>query len=104
MPCRIFVKRIKIFAYCNDNPFAGYYLSYFWHHYRAGLKFADVGFVYRDTEEFVQKIRYYLEHDKERAQIAEAGYKRLMQDGHEVEDRAAFIIEIYKQLHYDFVE
>lgn len=55
---------------------------------------------YRDTEEFVQKIRYYLDHDKEREQIAEAGYKRLMQDGHEVEDRAAFIIEIYEQLHH----
>ena len=46
------VEKIKafgatIFMYNNDNPFAEYYPRYFWRNYRNALKYADVGFIYR---------------------------------------------------------
>lgn len=53
---------------------------------------------YKNKEEFVQNIKYYLSHKEERQEIAEAGYKRLMQDGHEVKDRIEFIIDIFEQI------
>ena len=38
------------------------------------------------TDNFIEKIQYYLEHDKEREAIAEAGYKRAIKD-HTYEQR-----------------
>lgn len=36
---------------------------------------------YKTTEEAIEKIKYYLKHDKEREEIAEAGMKRTLKDG-----------------------
>lgn len=52
---------------------------------------------YRNIEEFVQKVRYYLGHEEERRKIAAAGYCRLMRDGHEVKDRVEFIMDVYEE-------
>jgi hypothetical protein len=46
------IKRIKesgakVFMYNNDDPFAKFYPRYYWRHYRAGLKYSDIAFVYR---------------------------------------------------------
>ena len=50
---------------------------------------------YRNKDEFVDKICYYLTHDEERLKIAGAGYERLMRDGHEASDRVREIISDY---------
>lgn len=56
---------------------------------------------FRNEKEFVDKIKYYLSHEEERKNIAEAGYHRLMQDGHEVEDRVKYVLDIYKKIKKD---
>lgn len=53
---------------------------------------------YRNKTEFVEKVRYYLEHDEERELIAEAGYERLMTDGHEVRDRIRHVMKCYEEI------
>jgi spore maturation protein CgeB len=35
---------------------------------------------YRDADELIDKIRYYLLHDEERLQVARAGYRRVLRD------------------------
>ena len=47
---------------------------------------------YDSREDLLQKIRYYLDHDEERQQIALAGRDRCMRDGHSEVDRARQII------------
>lgn len=54
--------------------------------------------LYRNEQEFVEKIQYYLEHEDERMQIANAGYERLMRDGHEVGDRVEQVMEVYEKI------
>ena len=53
---------------------------------------------YRNKDEFVNKVKYYLGHEEERMKIAEAGYDRVVQDGHEAMDRVNFIMDLYKQI------
>ena len=50
---------------------------------------------FRTKEELVLKIKFYLEHEDLRKRIAKAGLERLLNDGHEVADRAREIIRIY---------
>ena len=49
-------------------------------------------------KELKEKIDYYLDHEKERKKIVEAGYKRLINSKHTYEERAKKILEIYKNL------
>lgn len=56
---------------------------------------------YRDMEEFVKKIKYYLGHEKERNAIAEAGYRRIISDGHEAGDRVRSIVKDYEDYRLD---
>jgi hypothetical protein len=51
---------------------------------------------YEDPEELVQKIKYYLEHDKEMAKIANAGQKRTLKD-HVYTVRMRELNEIFKK-------
>ncbi len=53
---------------------------------------------FRNKEEFVEKSMYYLDHDKERIDIANAGYDRCLSDGNEAADRVREIIEDYEAL------
>lgn len=53
---------------------------------------------FRDYDEFLSKIRYYLEHEDEREKIALNGYNRLLRGRHEVTDRAGEIINVYNQI------
>lgn len=52
---------------------------------------------FRDKEEMLDKIRYYLNHNDKREKIAQAGYERLLRDGHEVTDRAGEILSVYRE-------
>ena len=52
---------------------------------------------FRDKEEMLDKIRYYLKHNDKREKIAQAGYERLLRDGHEVTDRAGEILRVYRE-------
>lgn len=56
---------------------------------------------FSNKEDFINKITYYLIHNEERKKIAEEGYRRLINDGHEIKDRAKQIIEKYKELRND---
>ena len=54
--------------------------------------------LYRNEQEFVEKVKYYLEHEDERLQIANAGYERVMRDGHEVCDRVKQVMLVYEKI------
>jgi len=49
--------------------------------------------IFRDTKDLIEKIRYYLDHDKEREAIAMAGYNRTIKD-HTYEKRFNEIFKI----------
>jgi len=53
---------------------------------------------FNSKEEFVKKVQYYLEHEDERIHIANAGYERLIKDGHEVMDRVKQVMQVYKRI------
>lgn len=52
--------------------------------------------LYKDKEDLMKKIHYYLQNVEERLMIAEAGYNRVMKDGHEAANRVQAIIDDYK--------
>lgn len=53
---------------------------------------------FRSKEEMIEKTKYYLRNEVERKKIAQAGYERLLKDGHEVSDRAKEIIKTFERL------
>lgn len=60
---------------------------------------ADKEAVYfKSKDEFVDKVKYYLDHDEERERISQAGYERLIKDGHEVKNRTLQIVKKYIEL------
>lgn len=50
---------------------------------------------FRNKDEFVSKIKYYIGHSREREQIAENGYMRLVKSKNNVSDRLDRVIEDY---------
>lgn len=52
---------------------------------------------FRNKEELLTKVQYYLSHEKELYSIGESGYKRLLNDGHEVVDRCREILRVYDE-------
>ncbi len=59
---------------------------------------------FRNKEDFVSKANYYLVHEEERDKIAQAGYERIMKDGHEVKDRVRFIMKCLEESDCDNVD
>lgn len=53
---------------------------------------------FRTSDELVEKAKYYLEHEEEREQIAQAGYDRLIREGHEIGDRVLQIMNSYYEV------
>lgn len=49
---------------------------------------------FRSKEELIQKIQYYTENEAARNAIAEAGYKRVITDGHDVVSRMSYVIHL----------
>jgi len=55
--------------------------------------------VYFDTkEELLEKVKYYLEHEEERKQIAKAGYERTRNSAYSYDDRVEEIIKVINEL------
>ena len=52
---------------------------------------------FRNKDELLDKIVYYLENHEKRCIIGENGYARLMADGHEIKDRAREVIKWYNE-------
>lgn len=53
---------------------------------------------FHDKEEFVNKVCYYLANDEEREEIAKNGRRRLLQDGHDIKDRALQILQVFEKV------
>jgi spore maturation protein CgeB len=49
---------------------------------------------FRSKEELLDKIKYYLKHDHIRRAVADAGYRRLLRDGHDVVSRAREFVNV----------
>jgi len=58
--------------------------------YEAG-KEADF---FKSTEDFIDKVKMYLENDDLRLQVANGGYQRVMRDGHDIVSRMAKVVEL----------
>ncbi len=52
---------------------------------------------FSSPQECLEKVNFYLENNRYKA-IAENGYQRLMQDGHEAKDRCREILDKYSQI------
>ncbi|WP_027216043.1 glycosyltransferase [Butyrivibrio fibrisolvens] len=52
---------------------------------------------YYNKIDFLDKIKYYLEHEDERLEVALAGYDRVIRDGHAADDRIEEIINDFKE-------
>jgi len=51
---------------------------------------------YRDADDLIEKVRYYLAHDDERIDIARQGYRRVM-SGHRIRDRFRELAELIER-------
>lgn len=49
---------------------------------------------FRNKLELVSKIKFYLEHESERKMIAEAGYHKVIQEGHDAISRMRYVLDI----------
>ncbi len=98
----IFLSKINHDTYttrCFEIPAAGAFILSPFNEDMASMFEEDKEAVYyRNKEEFVEKVCYYLTHDEERETIAEAGRERLLKDGHEAKDRARQIVATYMKM------
>jgi spore maturation protein CgeB len=53
---------------------------------------------FSDVSELREKIDYYLHHDSDRQQIAQAGYLHVTQGGHSYVDRMRQVLQIYHEM------
>jgi len=53
---------------------------------------------FRNKQELIKKVKYYLSNEKKRIKIADAGYLKLHSKGHEINDRVVEIINIYNEI------
>ncbi len=53
---------------------------------------------FHNKEEFIKKIKFYLEYEDLRKNIAENGYKKVVSGGHEVTDRAKEVLKVFEKL------
>jgi spore maturation protein CgeB len=53
---------------------------------------------FRNKNELLEKIKYYLDNEDERNKIAEAGYDRVIKDSHSVIERAKYILSFIEKL------
>ncbi len=53
---------------------------------------------FRNKNEMIDKIKYYLNNKNALGKIAQAGYDRLIKDGHEVINRAKEVIRVYNKI------
>lgn len=97
----VFLSRLNSDTYtrrCFEIPAAGTFMLSEYSEDLAGL-FAPGKEVeyFKNKEEMLEKIKYYLAHQEEREKIAAAGHARVLRDGHEVSDRARQIISVYEK-------
>ncbi|RNJ48676.1 CgeB family protein [Methylocystis hirsuta] len=52
--------------------------------------------LYSDTDDFIAKARYYLEHEYERARVAEAGRARALRSGYSVDARVQEVLSRFE--------
>ena len=52
---------------------------------------------FKSSDELIKKCRYYLDHSQERQAIAQAGYQRVVTDGHDVVSRANQFLNICRK-------
>lgn len=50
---------------------------------------------FKNQVDFIDKVRYYLTNDKEREKIALNGYIRVNKDGHDIDSRMKYVLNIY---------
>lgn len=62
--------------------------------FREGIEIA----CFSDVNELREKIDYYLHHEGQRQQIAQAGYLHVTQEGHSYIDRMQQVLKIYHEL------
>ena len=53
---------------------------------------------YMSKDDFVSKVKYYLENDDEREKIARAGRERLLKSHNEARDRVRTIMKHYREI------
>jgi len=52
---------------------------------------------FKNKEELLQKVMFYLAHPKQISEIGQSGYDRLLYDGHEVVNRCREILRVYNE-------
>ena len=53
---------------------------------------------FKDKEELLKKVKYYLENEEKVNKIGENSYQRLMKDGHEVVNRCMEVLKVYEEI------
>jgi spore maturation protein CgeB len=53
---------------------------------------------FKNKRDFIDKVKFYLKNENLRKEIASAGYRRVINDGHEVQNRIKEIVQTYESL------